>query len=354
MAHALDTRDTGTAAFVALRRSAWHQLGTIMQDEMSFDEAMTLGGLDYPLALRPVRTTVPIFTADGEEHDAIEIAAPAQAIVRLDRREALGVVGLQYELVSNREAMGLIESMVDQGLAVIETAGVLRGGRDAWMAVRFTGEAFDAAADNGGDPVRFYGVVRTNHDGRASVQMATTPIRIVCANTLAMALRDNRTTIHAVRHTRSAGTRIAEAARRAWGGALKDAAAQAEAFRALREIELTPAQFQSLVLDAVAPLPAPPMPGASERSRALHASAVSRAESDRATVRRLLMDGRGNDGSLSAWNAFNALTEAVDHWNVGSARRGAAKSETLVAQLPGGAIQQLKVGVWNNLLALAA
>jgi phage/plasmid-like protein (TIGR03299 family) len=353
MAHQLDARDNGTASFVSLRQDAWHQLGTIAQDELSFEEAMRLGGLDYSLALRPVTTTVPLFDANGVEYDSLEVDAPARAIVRTDRNEVFGVVGQQYELVTNRAAMGVVEALVGEGLARIEVAGALRGGRDAWMGLRFIGERLDAAGENDGDEIRFYGLVRANHDGKCSVQLATTPTRVVCANTLAMALADGRSAIRSIRHTKSATDRMKEQALSLWGGLVTDAEDMARAFGFLRTREITQAQLTQ-VLDIVAAVPAAPAPGATDRSKALYAAAVQRAETMRVAVRHMMVNGTGVDGSLSAWNVFNAVTEAIDHGGVAGASRGAAKAEPLVAQLPGGAIATIKHSVWNALLSMVA
>ena len=110
MAHALDARDNGNTSFVSLRKPAWHKLGTIAQDELSYDEALQLGGLDYPMVLRPVTTTMPIFDASGEETDSYELATQARAILRLDTKTVFGVVGDQYELVTNRQATQVVSS----------------------------------------------------------------------------------------------------------------------------------------------------------------------------------------------------------------------------------------------------
>lgn len=350
MAHLLDTRENGAAAFVSLRQPAWHQLGTIVGDELAFAEAMHLGGLDYPLELRPLTTTRPIFAADGTEQDSLDIAVTTghQAVVRTDRGTTLGVVGGRYHIVTNREAMALVEVLVDEGLAVIETAGALREGADAWMAIRFTGDRLDAAGENGGDPVNFYGLVRTNHDGRASVQIATTPIRVVCANTLAMALADGRSSIHKIIHGVSAPSRMIKAAEAVWGRAAADAEQMAAAFRTLRHTHLSPEQFSAAVLDVLAPLPAEPAPDATSRAKSLFETKTIEADTTRALITHLWITGTGQHGATTGWDAFNAATEAIDHHDV-----LAGRGERLAAMLPTGRVAKAKADVFSKLLALA-
>ncbi|GAB1345082.1 DUF932 domain-containing protein [Gemmatimonas sp.] len=351
MAHELDTRDNGAAAFVSLRQSAWHQLGTIVADELSFDEAMHLGGLDYPLALRPLTTSLPIEGASGDEIDTLDIAVPGhRAVVRADRNLVLGVVSDRYELVTNREAMQMVDVLVNDGLAVIETAGVLREGADAWMAIRFTGEQIDAAGENGGDEIKFYGLVRTNHNGKASVQVATTPVRVVCANTLAMALGNGQTTVRSVLHMGSqARTKVQDAAKSLWSGTLQDAEKMAAAFAAMQRTPISEAQFEAAVLDVLCPMPEEPSAEASKLAQALFPSRVMKATETRFRIQELWVSGTGQQGACTAWDAYNACTESLDHFDTVT-----VKGERLTALLPTGKLAQLKADVFGRLLALSA
>lgn len=353
MAHELSFTDN-RADFVSLRQSAWHQLGTVLDHEMDYADAVEAANLHYKLSLRPVLFEAPLFDVKGNEIDTLHTKVDTHhVVVREDRQMSLGVVGNRYQLVQNDEAFAIVEAMVDSKLAVIETAGVLRNGADAWMLVRFTGDSFTQAKEIlAKDPVEFYGLVRANHDGQASLQIGTTPIRVVCANTLAMANARGTSTLHSIRHTRSAGARLIDAARQSWGSAAVDALSQAQGFKAMAETLITESQFAKAVLDVFAPVPELGEK-ASDRAKALFDTRIVSVESDRSTLTKLWMEGTGQDGTPSAWAAFNAATEAVDHFGLGGAVRGAAKHEALVGQLPGGGTQKLKTAVWNNLLALS-
>jgi phage/plasmid-like protein (TIGR03299 family) len=349
MAHQLDTRENGAASFVSLRQSAWHQLGTIVADELSFDEAMHLGGLDYPLALRPIATTIPVLDANDVEIDSLALDVPNhRAVVRADRNTVLGVVSDRYELVTNRQAMQMVDVLVEDGLAVIETAGVLREGADAWMALRFTGDRIDAAGENGGDEIKFYGLVRTNHNGKASVQVATTPVRVVCANTLAMAMANGRTTVRSVLHVgANAAGKGHQAAKDLWTGTVADAEAMAAAFATMRSTSLSEAEFAAAVLDTLCPLPEALDADASKVAKSLYPSRVAKAEATRFTIQQLWVNGTGQLGACTSWDAFNAATEALDHYDVLP-----VKGEKLTAMLPTGRIAQTKATVFSKLLAL--
>lgn len=352
MAHELDTRDNGAAAFVSLRRSAWHNLGTVVADELDYAEALTLGGLDYRVGLRPLTTTRPIFDVDGNEIDSLDMVVPgAFAVMREDRGEVFATVRSRYEVVQNRDAMQVIDALVSEGLARIETAGALRGGADAWMAVRFLGANFDRAAeDMESDPVNYYGLITANHNGKAPVRLATTPIRVVCANTLGFALNNRDTAIATVRHTKAARTRVVDEAERLWAGAGAHALQFAGAYRRLRNTLITPAQFDATVADVLAPMPVRTA-NETPREKALRDTLTVKATALRAKLVDLWMAGTGQDGTPTAWAAYNAATEALDHVDgFNPTRKG---GEALTALLPGGLVATAKATVQNNLLALS-
>ena len=102
---------------------------------------------------------------------------------------------------------------------------------------------------------------------------------------------------------------------------------------------------------AIAPRPTK-AEDASDRAKALFEARVVSIDADRQQLTKLWMEGTGQNGTPSAWAAFNAATEAIDHFGVGAAVRGAAKAESLVGQLPGGGIQKIKTKIWNSLLAV--
>src|SRR5688572_35450 len=135
MPHELDQRANGTAAVFSVRQTPWHREGTVLRDAPSLEEALRVGGLDFDVDVRPlfVRSQpvpeIPMFTYDP--------AGNAAATVRTDRGTVLGIVTERYQPLQNRDAFGVLEPLLDAGLASLETGGALRAGRDVWMLVRF-------------------------------------------------------------------------------------------------------------------------------------------------------------------------------------------------------------------------
>ncbi len=100
------------------------------------------------------------------------------ATVRQDTREVLGIVGERYRLVQNHEAFTFIDQLLGSAIH-FETARSLHGGRRVWVLATLPDHV-----EVGGDDVRPYVLLMNSHDGSTAVVAATTPIRVVCQNTL--------------------------------------------------------------------------------------------------------------------------------------------------------------------------
>jgi phage/plasmid-like protein (TIGR03299 family) len=306
MAHELATTTDGRAAFfeVGAVRTAWHQLGTLLPAAPSLDEALELAGLDYPVRKLPVEIVLP----DG-------IRTPSDlcfATVRTDRNAELGRVGPDYQVVQNRTAFRVLEPLLDQGLARLETGGVLRDGADAWLLVQWDLTRFGPIVrEVFADEVLPYAIVANNHSGRRGILIGDTVVRVVCANTLHAAEERGMQKATIVRHTEGAPERLVEAAQVLWQGVIERYEVVARQYQLLKGLILTSAQFDELVLDVAVPHPAQ-SPRFNPEARTA-TSVIERAERKRAEVRRLWEAGKGHAGDHSAWEAYNGLVEAVDH-----------------------------------------
>lgn len=209
MAHEIETFDDGTAAFFTARTDAWHRLGVVTTDCLTAEDVMTtarLGGWN----VRTVGLTATDLGDDGvtsipiTDHFATVRTHPTSGTP-----DVLGVVGAGYTVVQNEEHCELLNLLVDEGGAHFETAGSLRGGRETFVTMKLP-HTVTLAGSNGRDDVELYLAAMSSHDGTAAWRVIVTPIRIVCANTQRMALRAAKAT-YAIRHTRTAKAKIAEA-----------------------------------------------------------------------------------------------------------------------------------------------
>lgn len=191
-------------AYAAERGVPWHGLGTAADGAMTAKQALKLGGLDWDVELRPVFT---VSRADamttGEEYELIDIPS-RRAVVRKTDGRPFGVVGTDYAPFQNREAFAFADNLVDSDDAKYETAGSLRGGRTVFLAMRT--EGFDVA----GDEHAMYLLLTTSHDGMKAVTCLPTSIRVVCMNTLNMAIR-GATRRWSARHVGTIDGRLHEA-----------------------------------------------------------------------------------------------------------------------------------------------
>ncbi|MDE5718041.1 MAG: DUF932 domain-containing protein [Lachnospiraceae bacterium] len=152
------------------REKPWHGLGTRVEEAPTSAEALCLAGLDWEVVQEPVFT---------EKGDAI---AGYRANIRDKDRKVLGVVSDRYKIIQNREAFAFTDTLLGSGVRY-ETAGSLQEGRKVWLLARLPREYIIA-----GEQISPYLVFSNSHDGSGAVRVALTPIRVVCNNTLNLAL----------------------------------------------------------------------------------------------------------------------------------------------------------------------
>jgi phage/plasmid-like protein (TIGR03299 family) len=197
-------------SFFSVKEKAWHGLGQIIKDYPTSAEALKFAGLDYTVDKRP------LFTFDTENQNADpeadiiipELAVPGFfATVRQDTDAVLGVVGKDYEVVQNVDAFSFFDSIVGGKDGILyETAGALGNGERLFITAKLP----DYIRVGRNDCIEKYLFLTTSHDGTGSIQIAFTPVRIVCQNTLNAALRNQLNGIK-IRHTASATDKLKEA-----------------------------------------------------------------------------------------------------------------------------------------------
>jgi len=271
----------------------WHGLGKRITDpavRQSLPAAMQLAGIDFEAARQP------LYLGDGRQ------VTERYAIVRntSDGSPApvLGTVGPDYTVCQYREALGLMQPLLSDHGVTIETVGALGQGEVAWLLCKLPDTTITPAP---GDDVRGYFLVRASHDGSTAVTARPTPIRVVCQNTLGLALSGSRSLI-SLRHTASITQRIRDAQNLI--KALHDAMSRAgETYAQLAERRITAAQLAEYLTEL---LPNDRPDG----------TASPTLDTRRRTIARLTVAGYGADGDAngcSLWGAANAVAEYLDH-----------------------------------------
>ncbi len=193
--HNLEMID-GKASFVSslgiVNKMAWHGQGTYVPDAMTSAEAIKLANMDYEVVKVPMIETV------GEEQFVSEDAFTIQRADRTGKDAILGRVGAKYTPTQNVDCFDFFDSIIGKGEAFFETAMVL--GKGERIAISCT--LPDHFNINVGDKdwVKPYLFLTNSHDGKGMVTAAITPVRIVCNNTLQMALGNCMNKV-AFRHT---------------------------------------------------------------------------------------------------------------------------------------------------------
>jgi phage/plasmid-like protein (TIGR03299 family) len=292
MAHGLEIFGTGEAAFFTARQPAWHRLGTVTPGALTAEEALRVAHLgDWQVTKRPIMTTAP----DGTGLPVTD----RFATVRRNPdplgpgHTVLGVVGNDYEVIQNEEAFAFLTALAGHGDAVFETAGSLDGGRKVFVTMRLP-EPLRVAGD---DDVDLYVVVTTGHDGSAGFLATPTPVRVVCQNTLSMALSRSRH-VQSVRHDGRARESMEEA-RQVIRFALDEGRLLEQAARQMLHRKVSVADFDALVARHFIPLDDRLTPeGRRRRLERRHELRVLFRDAPTQEV------GRG-----TAWAAFNAVAE---------------------------------------------
>lgn len=152
------------------REKPWHNLGVSVQEAPESSVALEVAGLNWEVLQKP------IYTDSGEE------IAGYKANVRNIDGKVLGVVSNRYKVVQNEEAFAFTDELLGNGVRY-ETAGSLQEGRKVWLLARLPREYIIM-----GEQISPYLVFSNSHDGSGAVKVAITPIRVVCNNTLNLAL----------------------------------------------------------------------------------------------------------------------------------------------------------------------
>ena len=174
-----------------VREKPWHGLGTMVAEAPTSADALKLAGLDWTVDNKPVY--------DGFGN----VISGYYANTRSSDNSVLGIVGTRYKVVQNAEAFEFTDSLIGDGIRY-ETAGSLRNGRTIWLLGKMP-ERYIA-----GDKFEPFVCFTNTHDGTGAVRVCMTPVRVVCNNTLNMALSSAKRSWSAV-HSLNISARLEEA-----------------------------------------------------------------------------------------------------------------------------------------------
>lgn len=153
-----------------VRETPWHGLGTKVMEASDSEGALIAAGLNWNVIQEP------IFTGENEPIRGYK------ANIRDSDRRVLGVVTDRYKVIQNQEAFAFTDELLGQGVRY-ETAGSLQDGKKVWLLAHMPHEYIIS-----GERISPYLLFSNTHDGSGAIKVALTPIRVVCNNTLNLAL----------------------------------------------------------------------------------------------------------------------------------------------------------------------
>ena len=153
-----------------VRETPWHGLGTKVLEAPASKDALQLAGLNWRVMQEPIYTAME------------ELVDGYKANVRDSDRKVLGVVTDRYRVIQNDEAFAFTDGLLGEGVKY-KTAGSLQGGRKVWLLAHMPREYIIS-----GERISPYLLFSNTHDGSGAIKVALTPIRVVCQNTLNLAL----------------------------------------------------------------------------------------------------------------------------------------------------------------------
>lgn len=160
----------------------WHGLGHRLSPKQPIAVWQRQAGMDWS-----IRETDVLFSISGNEGLHLKAKPDHKVLFRSDSGEALSVVSKRYKVVQPAEVLEFYRDLVSVGGFELETAGVLKGGKKLWALAR-TGQE---TLLRGNDAVKAYLLLATSCDGTLCTTAQFTSVRVVCNNTLQMAVGNN-------------------------------------------------------------------------------------------------------------------------------------------------------------------
>jgi phage/plasmid-like protein (TIGR03299 family) len=310
MAHELETQNC-VASFASFREPAWHGLGTVFAEEKTTAEMLEAANLNgWNVRLQDLE--IPSTLTSDKSYQYVVRTNPTDKT----QTDVLGVVGERYVPLQNEDLFSFGDNILDGG-GRWETAG----------RVVFGSLALDreVVLDPSGvaDKVKTYLLINTSHDGSIAIQASVTPVRVVCANTLNLALgrvkrKDGVKQSFKIRHTQTANGKV-QVARQALGIANAYMDEFSKLANELYQKEVNAKVFNDIILAAY------PKPDKDSKG------AVKKWENKIDLINDIYTGEFNHTIAGTAWGAFNALTERLD-WHR-SARGG--NTESMLASASG-------------------
>lgn len=316
----------GQAELMYVGEVPWHGLGTPLPQLAIAAEAIEAAHLGWTVIKKPLYYEKGFNTP---QHPDIE------AVVRQDTGDAIGWAGRQWQPLQNKDAFSFLDAVIGEKAAVYETCGALGGGQRVWLLARLN----DVCDLGDGDRLVRYLLLSNTHTAGQSVKVKLVYTRVVCANTLSVALGEATSALVQLRHDRRLGGKVTQV--REAIGLVNKRTATLEA--QLAKLAVTPVDTSRLAIfgEALGWRPDSDKPTDKERWAQFQDAFETSPGANLASAR----------GTL--WGAVNAVTYWVDHAKDFRATKAASAADNKLTQVLWGSGDQLKSKALEVALAMA-
>lgn len=288
----------------------WHRLGTQMKGLQTASDMLRAANADYQVILSNVAALDLngniIWTQNEQGVDVPLVVADSRATIRVNTDgtfDALSTVGTRYVVQQNSDCLNRALDIVgaSSGDAVVDTCGVINGGREFFASIDMGPMVVDPGGIN--DSIERYLLVKNGHDGKTPITYANTSVRAVCKNTVSAGLK-SALRIFTARHTKNQDNIVSEA----------------------QEVLKISSEWKIDYLDTAEKMLKIPMPLSSRRLDKLiegifpaKLNETARQKKNREEIREvvtMLYSSERNAGGFgfNGWSAYNTIVEYFDHF----------------------------------------
>ncbi|MAG68258.1 MAG: hypothetical protein CMK74_20670 [Pseudomonadales bacterium] len=272
----------------------WHGLGSQLSQNQPLEVWQREAGMDWHIEESPVR-----FVAGASSHLGSVHSYPEQKVLyRSDTKAPLSVVSNRYKVVQPNEVLEFYRDLTEYAGYELETAGVLKGGKKFWALAR-TGQS---SVLKGRDEVNGYLLLATSCDGTLATMATPTTVRVVCNNTLAIAVNGASQAIRVPHSTEFNAQRV----KQQLGISVSQWSEFMYRMKTLSERKVKPKEALQYFLQVICSTDT----DQEDRKQLPQHRALQKVQD--------LYQGQGRGAQLvsaqdTAWGLLNAVTEFVDH-----------------------------------------
>lgn len=304
----------------------WHGLGNRLETQQPIEAWRRQAGMDWQIEESDVR-----FIAGSNSIGAIHSFPEQKVLYRSDTKTPLAVVSKRFQVVQPEEVLEFYRDLTQYSGFELETAGVLKGGKKFWALAR-TGQTTNL---KGRDKVDGYLLLATACDGTLATTAQFTSVRVVCNNTLQIALGESNGAIKVPHRSQF----DPEAVKRQLGIAVSTWDGFVARMKALCECPVDPDSVEGLLRRVFV--------------YQAQEGKVSVVNEQAVANTRALYEGGGRGALMAssrgtAWGLLNSVTEFVDHHR----RAWSEDNRRDAAWFGQGA--QLKQRAWDEVIKLVA